>query len=112
MILQDVHVEMLSGLQRKIESNRGSSYICVLLEYAILERFQVDAFEDSQEAMQTYEEMTAAIREALSYYSTVFIYLHNVVPGFHKLDEVTKENFAALARIAWLDKMIESRTIT
>jgi hypothetical protein len=111
MILTDVHVELLKGIRPKIERALGSAYICVLLEYAVLERYQVDEFEDDPEAMQIYTDLTTAIREALDEYATVYVYLANVVPDFNKLPSHVQDYYTVLARIAWLDKMIETRTI-
>jgi hypothetical protein len=111
MILDDVHVELLDGFQEEIAASALSSYICLMLECAIIARYDVDEFDDSPVAMQIFEDMTNAIHEALDGHLTVYVYLQNVVPGFSHLDSETRHNFAALARIAWLDKMIETRTI-
>jgi hypothetical protein len=41
----------------------------------------------------------------------VYVYLANVVPDFNKLPSHVQDYYTVLARIAWLDKMIETRTI-
>jgi hypothetical protein len=111
MILSDMDVELLAWCKPKIENAQGHSYICVLLEYAILEKFNVTDLADSTEALRHYLRLTTAITKALGQRTTVFMYLSYQVDGFLDLPSSKRVQLCALARMAWIDKMIETRTM-
>lgn len=111
MILDDMHIELLEGCKPKIERATGHSYICVWLEYAISEKFDIEKSHDSVVAMTMYNQLTSAINDSLEEASTVHSYLSARVAGFSCLSAKKRVEFCALARMAWIDKMVETRTI-
>jgi hypothetical protein len=111
MILSDMEVELLAWCKPKIEHAHGHSYICIWLDYALQDKFQIEDLGDSQEALMIYHNLTAAISEALGNRTTVCMYLSSHVDGFLDLDSRQKIEMCRLARMAWIDKMIETRTI-
>jgi hypothetical protein len=111
MILSDMEVELLAWCKPKIEHAHGHSYICIWLEYAILDKFQIEDLGDSEEALLIYHSLTAAISDAIDNKTTVLEYLGSRVDGFRDLDSKQKIEMCRLARMAWIDKMIETRTI-
>jgi hypothetical protein len=111
MILSDMEVELLAWCKPKIERAHGHSYICVWLDYALQDKFQIEDLADSQEALLIYHKLTTAIIKALGNLPTVFMYLSSRVDVFLDMDSKQKIEMCRLARMAWIDKMVATRTI-
>lgn len=112
MILNDEHIEILSDVRAgRISDEELSRYICINITSVISNRYHVEEVEDSVEAMRLATPLLNAIRESLDDNSTMFIYLRRTIPDYERLPIEVQDDFADLARLAWLDKMIESRTI-
>jgi hypothetical protein len=112
MKLNNEHIVILQKAREHIRSG-GTEYICVAIEHVLL---ILDAKEDSVAQRGLCEELTSAIQCALGA-STMLIYLRANVPNWryrYSLDRYSLEHersFAYLARLAWLDKIIETREI-
>lgn len=111
MILSDAHIELLKQIRPKIEESTGHSYICVAFEFAALDYFEVEQLEDDQEAYFVVRELTNAIHDSLGGKATMLGYLLNHIWGFDQLPMQEKRDLSNLARLAWIDKMLETRTI-
>jgi hypothetical protein len=108
MKLNNEHIVILEKAREYIRSG-VTEYICVAIEHVLL---ILDAKEGVPVAQRgLYEELTSAIQCALGA-STMMIYLRANVPNWRYRYSLEHErSFAYLARLAWLDKIIETREI-
>lgn len=111
MTLTDEHIEILQKVREYMEKNSWNGYICTSIESVLLSRFRVDRLSDHYRAKWLHKLLTHAITDAIDGYGTVFSYLRNTVPGREEMPLHEEGDLSPLARMAWLDKMIESRTI-
>ncbi len=111
MILTDEQLSIIHEVRAELSEQNEFGYICCSIENVINQRFDVEVLEDASGALEAFNEFTDSIRVALKRHSTVFVYLRHEVRGFRDLPINVQNEQADLARLAWLDRMIETRTI-
>lgn len=119
--LSEQHLEILREVRENLrtrladpDANRsdGSEYICVQILRLLGRRNGVELAKRSKflspEGRLQYQEITKAIGNALEQSGSVGIYLNQLelnISVWHRFD------IAPVARLAWLDRMIETRVI-
>jgi hypothetical protein len=107
MKLTDEHIEILKTVRSIMwnEDKPVSQYICVNVR-ALVGGPWSNRFGENY---PLYAELMSAIMGALYPYSSIYVYLRHNVPGFKGLP--SQRRLAYMARLAWLDRMIETREI-
>lgn len=93
-------------------------FICENIDQVVLKEFgdtyktaaQVCAFSESLK-LPIHKSMVTQEKGRTFHHSTLFIYLRNAVRGFESIDVDTQHYYAQLARLAWLDKILETGRI-
>jgi hypothetical protein len=102
-IIRQVKKDMLRDAEVDNSIAKISFYIC-----SNVYRVALDWADEEYRAVRWADEITDAISKALAGATTMASYIRYNVPG-HYVDSATK--FSVLARLAWLDKMLESHEI-
>lgn len=105
--------DILLEVRRRMNAPQecASEYICCNIDRVIAEEFDIVSVKDSVAAREKFEPFKQAMSEALNGYSTMFVYLRRTVPGFYDMSIVTQDEFTHRARLAWLDKIVETGRI-
>lgn len=111
MKLNAEHLEILAVVRSNLKSGFGSKYICCQIDDTIANKFRVESVEDDDDALKMAHRFKDAVHSRLSDQSTLFIYMRRTIPGFQHMDLDVQANYTQLARIAWVDKMIEAHEI-
>jgi hypothetical protein len=115
MKLNDRHIEVIEKVRAAMTDDAQyafSSYICVQIDDITLPRKRPTA----DGALEMRNELITAVEDALvvgpdKSFATMYGYIFCEVPGFKNLHRDEVAVYARQARLAWLDKMIESREI-
>lgn len=118
MDLNDNHIEILTTVRARMENItiKDSRFICNNIETLGFQRFDIDPRNrDCEELLDeldpSYRELIEGISVVLYPNGTVLNYIRDEVRGFDELDDDVQQNYALMARLAWLDRMIETRKI-
>jgi hypothetical protein len=111
MILTDEHIDILTEVRRVMDISDSIPFICHNIEVVIQDRCKVKKVEHSSEANRLYMELTDAILDELGGSPTLYMFLRRKVSGFYGETTQRQARLVWMARLAWLDKMIATRTI-
>lgn len=112
MQLNDQQIELLKTVRLQMDdpTTFASTFICV----NVINLFRTNNGTEQNPTEETgplYVDITKAVMAALKPASSVFIYIRKEVSDFADLPIKTQDYYSRLARLAWLDRMIETRTI-
>lgn len=123
MELNEQHIEILSEVREKLrarlkesspDQSDGSEYICVQVLRAIGRRHGIEKATFTShlpvQAQFLFQEFSGAITHALDNSTSVGVYINRLklkVVGM----ESTFTKLGPLARLAWLDRMIETKVL-
>ena len=118
--LNEQHIEILTEARENLrdrwegDKTAGSEYICVQLLQILGRRNGIDDIKNPQDlpmnARLLFFELEGAISQALDHKSSVGIYINRLKMNI--AGERTPYSYLApLARLAWLDRMLETKVI-
>lgn len=122
MNLTDQQIEILKDVRAYMNGTlRPSPFICVNIQHHALGSLAAASDESNyrfpmthaefKEKFPVHYELIGAIEKALHHYTTLTAYMLRAVPGFEALNNNKKIALSDMARLAWLDRMIETRVI-
>lgn len=115
MRLTRAQISVLKQVRDMMQDGEGTQYICVNIQKVIAKRFRTEDVTEHLIAMKMSDSLCDAITKGLNadgnLNNTVFGYLRKHVPGFSSNPRRVQMYHAQLARLAWLDKMIETKKI-
>jgi hypothetical protein len=121
--LNEQHIEILTEVRERLRNRLlvedvacdGGEFICVQVLRAIGRKHGVEEAKsvlqlpDSAEVKTLYYDLTREISAAIGQLSSMGIYVYQLKLN-RRLESVFQE-LAPLARLAWLDRMIETRVL-
>ena len=123
MELNEYHLELLTEVREKLRArllienpieSDGSEYICVQVLRAIGRRHGVEnamlTTQIPHQGQLVFQEMTGAITKAIDHASSVGLYINRLNIKNDSIKS-TFANLGPLARLAWLDRMLETKVI-
>jgi hypothetical protein len=112
-------LEIMTEVRDRMKAGIGSDYICIQAHKVIAERYGVQDVVNSNDlpakAQLTFREIESAILHSIEGNYSVGEYLRQLETSNGKLNvgsfAVIYDEIAPLARLAWLDRMIEIEVI-
>ena len=115
MRLTRAQISVLKQVRDMMQDGEGTQYICVNIQKVIAKRFRTEDVTEHRSAMKMSDSLCNAISAGLNNppksFETVFVYIRNNVPDIKRNPIEVQRGYAHMARLAWLDKMIETKKI-
>ena len=115
MRLTRAQISVLKQVRDLMQDGEASPYMCVNIQKVIAKRFRTEGVTKHRIAMKMSDSLCNAIAAGLNNppkdFETVFVYIRNNVPDIKRNPVEVQRWYAHMARLAWLDKMIETKKI-